>query len=74
MIKINKDLLKRLLAIADAYDYLYEYEDVIGCLKNDNGLDDDTVQDFLDETSKLTNKIIEEEQEIDDWFGNETRK
>ena len=69
MIKIDKELLKRLLAIADAHDYLYEYRDVIECLKNDNGLDDDTVHDFLDETNKLTDKIIEEEQEIDDWLG-----
>lgn len=68
MIKIDKELLKRLLTIADAHDHLYEYRDVIECLKNDNGLDDDTVHDFLDETNKLTDKIIEEEQEIDDWL------
>lgn len=47
MIKIDKELLKRLLAIADAHEYLYEYRDVIECLKNDNGLDDDTVHDFF---------------------------
>ena len=29
MIMIDKELLKRLLAIADAHDYLYEYQDVI---------------------------------------------
>lgn len=69
MIKIDKELLKRLLAIADAHEYLYEYRDVIECLKNDNGLDDDTVHDFLDETNKLTDKIIKDEQEIDDWLG-----
>lgn len=69
MIKIDKELLKRLLAIADAHEYLYEYRDVIECLKNDNGLDDDKVRDFLDETNKLTDKIIKDEQEIDDWLG-----
>ena len=69
MIKIDKELLKRLLAIADAHEYLYEYRDVIECLKDDNGLDDDKVHDFLDETNKLTDKIIKDEQEIDDWLG-----
>lgn len=67
MIKIDKTLLKRLLAIADAHDYLRVYRDVIESLKNDNGLDDDTVHDFLDETGKLTDKILEEEQELEDW-------
>lgn len=36
---------------------------------NDNGFDDDKVHDFLDETNKLTDKIIKDEQEIDDWLG-----
>ena len=78
MIKIDKALLKMLLAIADAHDYLRVYRDVIECLKNDNGFDDDTVHDFLDETNKLTDKIIEDGQEVDwleirrendEWFG-----
>lgn len=78
MIKIDIELLKRLSAIADAHDCLHEYRDVIKCLKNDNGLDDDIVHDFLDETNKLTDKIFEEEQEVDwleirrendEWFG-----
>lgn len=68
MIKIDKELLKRLLAIADAHEHLYEYRDVIECLKNDNGLDDNEVHKFLDETNKLTDKIIEDEQEIVDWL------
>lgn len=67
MIKIDKALLKMLLAIADAHDYLRVYRDVIECLKNDNGFDD-TVHDFLDETNKLTDKIIEDEQEEVDWL------
>ena len=67
MIKIDKALLKRLLAIADAHDYLLEYRDVIECLKNDNGFDDDKVHGFLNETGELTDKILEEEQELYDW-------
>ena len=68
MMKIDKELVMWLLAIADAHDYLVVYRDVIECLKNDNGLDDDAVHDFLDETSKLTDKIIEDEQEEVDWL------
>ena len=67
MIKIDKALLKRLLAIADAHDYLLEYRDVIECLKNDNGFDDDKVHEFLDETNEITDKILAEEQELYDW-------
>ena len=67
MIKIDKALLKRLLAIADAHDYLLEYRDVIECLKNDNGFDDDKVREFLHETNEITDKILVEEQELYDW-------
>ena len=65
MIKIDKELLKRLLAIADAHDYLYEYRDVIECLKNDNSFDDVTVHKFLKETDKLTSELIRKEN--DEW-------
>ena len=65
MIKIDKELLKRLLAIADAHDYLYEYRDVIECLKNDNSFDDVTVRKFLKETDKLTSELIRKEN--DEW-------
>ena len=64
MIKIDKELLKRLLAIADAHDYLYEYRDVIECLKN-NGFDDVTVRNFLKETDELTSELIRKEN--DEW-------
>ena len=68
MIKIDKALLKRLLAIADAYGYLHQYRDVIECLKNDNDFDDVTVSKFLKETEELTNKILEEEEELNEWM------
>ena len=68
MIKIDKELLKRLLAIADAHDYLYEYRDVIECLKNDNDFDDVTVRKFLKETDKLTSELIRKEN--DEWSIN----
>lgn len=68
MVKIDKELLKRLLAIADAHDYLYEYRDVIECLKNDNGFDDVAVHNFLNETDELTDKILEDEQDTIDWL------
>lgn len=55
--KIDKELLKMLLAIADAYGYLHQYRDVIDCLKNDNGFDKVMVHNFL-----------EDEQEIVDWL------
>lgn len=74
MIKIDKELLKRLLAIADAHDYLYEYRDVIECLKNDNGFDKDMVYNFLQETEELTDKILQEEEELDEWLGIEQEK
>lgn len=65
MIKINKELLKRLLAIADAHDYLYEYRDVIECLKNDNDFDDVAAHNFLNETDELTSELIRKEN--DEW-------
>ena len=74
MIKIDKELLKRLLAIADAHDYLYEYRDVIECLKNENDFDDVAVHNFLNETDELTNKILEDEQELYDWSDIEREK
>lgn len=67
MVKIDKALLKRLLAIADAHDYLYEYRDVIECLKNDNGFDDVAVHNFLKETDELTSELIRKEN--DEWFS-----
>ena len=74
MIKIDKELLKRLLAIADAHDYLYEYRDVIECLKNENDFDDVAVHNFLNETDELTDKILEDEQELYDWSDIEREK
>ena len=74
MIKIDKELLKTLLAIADAYGYLHQYRDVIDCLKNDNEFDDVTVHNFLNETDELTDKILENEQELDDWSDIEREK
>ena len=74
MIRIDKELLKRLLAIADAHDYLYEYRDVIECLKNENDFDDVAVHNFLNETDELTDKILEDEQELYDWSGIEREK
>ena len=68
MIKIDKELLKRLLAIADAHDYLYEYRDVIECLKNENDFDDVAVHNFLNETDEITDKILEDEQDTIDWL------
>ena len=74
MIKIDKELLKRLLAIADAHDYLYEYRDIIECLKNENGFDDVAVHNFLNETDEITDKILEDEQELYDWLDIEQEK
>lgn len=68
MIKIDKELLKTLLAIADAYGYLHQYRDVIDCLKNDNGFDDVAVHNFLNETDEITDKILEDEQDTVDWL------
>ncbi len=68
MIKIDKELLKTLLAIADAYGYLHQYRDVIECLKNDNEFDDVAVHNVLNETDEITDKILEDEEEIVDWL------
>lgn len=68
MIKIDKELLKTLLAIADAHGYLHQYRDVIECLKNDNGFDDVTVHNFLKETDEITDEILEDEQVTVDWL------
>ena len=74
MIKIDKELLKTLLAIADAYGYLHQYRDVIDCLKNDNGFDDVTAHNFLNETDEITDKILEDEQELYNWSDIEREK
>ena len=74
MIKIDIVLLKRLYAIADAHDYIYEYRDIIECLKRDNSFDKVMVQNFLNETDEITDKILEDEQELDDWLGIEREK
>ena len=68
MIKIDKELLKTLLAIADAYGYLHQYRDVIECLKNENGFDDVAVHNFLNETDEITDKILEDERDTVDWL------
>jgi len=74
MIKIDIALLKRLYAIADAHDYVYEYRDIIECLKNDNSFDDNKLSEFLKETDELIDKILDEEQELDDWSDIEREK
>lgn len=65
MIQINKNILKKLMAIADANDdddYIFDIKrDVIEQLKNDNGFDDDALYDFLREVDELKNEILEEE-------------
>ena len=68
MIKIDEELLKTLLAIADAYGYLHQYRDVIECLKNDNGFDHDKMHDFLDKAEEITDKILKDEQDTIDWL------
>lgn len=65
MIQINEELVKKLMAIADANDdddYIFDIKrDVIEQLKNDNGFDDDALYDFLREVDELKNEILEEE-------------
>lgn len=73
MIKIDKELLKTLLALADAYGYLHQCRDVIECLKNDNSFDDNKLSEFLKETNEIIDKILEE-QELDDWLEIEQEK
>lgn len=65
MIQINEELVKKLMAIADANnddDYIFSIKyDVIEQLKNDNGFDDDALYDFLREVDELKDEILEEE-------------
>ena len=65
MIQINEELVKKLMAIADANnddDYIFDIKrDVIEQLKNDNGFNDDALYDFLREVDELKNEILEEE-------------
>lgn len=65
MIQINEELVKKLMAIADANnddDYIFDIKrDVIEQLKNDNGFDDDALYDFLREVDELKNEILKEE-------------
>lgn len=66
MIQINEELVKKLMAIADANDdddYIFDIKrDVIEQLKNDNGFDDDALYDFLREVDELKNEILKEEE------------
>lgn len=66
MIQINEELVKKLMAIADANDdddYIFPIKhDVIEQLKNDNGFDDDALYDFLREVDELKDEILEEEE------------
>lgn len=68
MIKINKETLKELMAIADANNCLYVWKDVIKQLKNDNDFDGDTVSNFINEVNKRTDKIMEEDKELLDFL------
>ena len=71
MVIINKNILKKLMAIADANnddDYFYIKHYVIDQLKNCNGYDDDALYDFFYDVNVLKDEILEEEQELDDWF------
>lgn len=65
MIKIDEELLKKLMAIADANDdddYIFHIKhDVIEQLKNDNDFDDDALYDFLREVDELKDEILEGE-------------
>lgn len=65
MIKIDEELVKKLMAIADVNDdddYFFIRQDVIKQLKNDNGFDDDALYDFLRGVEDLKNEIWEEEE------------
>lgn len=65
MIQINEEILKKLMAIADANDdddYIFHIKhDVIEQLINDNEFDDDALYDFLREVDELKDEILEEE-------------
>lgn len=72
MVIINKNILKKLMAIADANnddDYFYIKHYVIDQLKNCNGYDDDALYDFLFDVNTLKDEILEEERELDDCSG-----
>lgn len=65
MIQINKNILKKLMAIADANDdddYFYIKHYVIDQLKNCNGYDDDALYDFFWDVDELKNEILEEKE------------
>lgn len=65
MIQINKNILKKLMAIADANDdddYFYIKHYVIDQLKNCNGYDDDALYDFLRDVNALKDEILEEKE------------
>ena len=67
MVIINKNILKKLMAIADANgddDYFYIKHYVIDQLKNCNGYDDDALYDFLFDVNVLKDEILEEKQEL----------
>ena len=77
MVIINKNILKKLMAIADANDdddYLYIKHYVIDQLKNCNGYDDDALYDFLFDVNVLKDEILEEEEELNDWSDIEREK
>ena len=65
MIQINEEILKKLMAIADANDdddYIFHIKhDVIEQLKNCNGYDDDALYDFLWDVNALKDEILEGE-------------
>lgn len=46
MIKISKETLKELMAIADATYFPHVYQDAINQLKNENGFDKAMLSDF----------------------------
>ena len=65
MIQINKNILKKLMARADANDdddYFYIKHYVIDQLKNCNGYDDDALYDFLRDVNALKDEILEEKE------------
>ena len=77
MVIINKNILKKLMAIADANgddDYFYIKHYVIDQLKNCNGYDDDALYDFLFDVNVLKDEILEEEEELNDWLEIEQEK
>lgn len=63
MVTINKNILKKLMAIAyanDDEDYFYIRHYVIDQLKNCNGYDDDALYDFLWDVNALKDEMLEE--------------